>query len=115
MEVALEEYFLQLRGFKVEIACVGQKEAYSSQLKKHMYVSKENHLCYKQEHQAHCFTFRIELVFQEMHPTTWLFQSGDRLFLLQFGLYSFTEETQVSRPRTPSVLEASNTLLPCGN
>jgi hypothetical protein len=49
---------------------------------KHMYLSKENHLCYKQEHLAHCSPVRIELVF-ERNITCILGVSGrDKLCLL---------------------------------
>jgi hypothetical protein len=34
-----------IRVFKVEIACLFSNLAYSAALKKHMYLSKENHLC----------------------------------------------------------------------
>jgi hypothetical protein len=34
--------------------------AYSAQLKKHMYLWKENHLIEKQEYQAPCFLLGIE-------------------------------------------------------
>jgi hypothetical protein len=40
-----KEYFLQLRCFKVMIGSYCSKYAYSSELKKHMHLSKENHLC----------------------------------------------------------------------
>jgi hypothetical protein len=42
IEVVLEKYFLQLRFFKVDVASLCSKWAYSAELKKHMYLSKEN-------------------------------------------------------------------------
>jgi hypothetical protein len=50
--------------FKVEIGSVSSKQAYSAELKKHMYLSKENHLCLKVQQQAHRFPVRTELVFE---------------------------------------------------
>jgi hypothetical protein len=37
--------FLHHRCFTVDIGSVGSKEAYSAELKKHMYLSKETNLC----------------------------------------------------------------------
>jgi hypothetical protein len=37
--------------------------AHPDELMKYMDLSTENHLCSKQEHLAHCFPVRIELIF----------------------------------------------------
>jgi hypothetical protein len=61
-----------------------------------MYLSKENHLCLKLPLIAHCIPVRINIAV-EMNPSaTWMFQGGDRLFLLQIGLLSEVEETHLS-------------------
>jgi hypothetical protein len=41
----IKEYFLQLSSFKVEMADVCSKYDYWAELKKYMYLSKENYLC----------------------------------------------------------------------
>jgi hypothetical protein len=56
----LKEYFLQLRSFKVDIGDVCSTYDYSAEFKKDMYLSKENHLCYKLQHVVHCFSVRNE-------------------------------------------------------
>jgi hypothetical protein len=48
----------------VEIGSLSSKEAYSADFKKHMYHSKENHLCYQLQHLEHRFPVKIELVFK---------------------------------------------------
>jgi hypothetical protein len=58
-----KEYFLQITIFKVPVVSVSSKYSYSAELKKHMNHSKENHLCYKQEHLADCFPGRIVSLF----------------------------------------------------
>jgi hypothetical protein len=40
-----KEYNLQIMVFKVEIGSFCPKYAYSANLKKHMYLLRENHLC----------------------------------------------------------------------
>jgi hypothetical protein len=40
-----KEYFLEVMLFKVEYASFCSKYAYLAELKKHMYLSNENHLC----------------------------------------------------------------------
>jgi hypothetical protein len=50
--------------FKVEIGSVCSKLGYSAELKKHMYISKENHFCQKEEYLTHCFPVGIEVVFE---------------------------------------------------
>jgi hypothetical protein len=49
---------------KLEIGSVCSKSACSVKLRKHMYLSKENHLCQTQEHLVHFFPVRVELVFE---------------------------------------------------
>jgi hypothetical protein len=41
---------------------------FSGKLKKSMYLSKETHLCYKEEHLAHSLPLRIKLVFKIILP-----------------------------------------------
>jgi hypothetical protein len=41
----LQEYFLQFRCFKVHKGSFSSKQAYSAKVKKHTYLSKENHVC----------------------------------------------------------------------
>jgi hypothetical protein len=74
--------------FKVEIGCVCSKPAYSAELKKHMYLSLENHLHLKLQHLAHYLPVRIELFFERNTSVMWVFQSGDWLSLIQIGLFS---------------------------
>jgi hypothetical protein len=58
------KYFLQLRCFKVEFVSVSSKCAYSDWVMKHMYLSKENHVCKNLDHLAHCLPVRIQLVIE---------------------------------------------------
>jgi hypothetical protein len=67
----------------VEVGCLCSKYAYSAEWKKHMYLSKENHLHYKLQHQGQCFPVKIELVFKGILPATLIFLDGDKLFLIQ--------------------------------
>jgi hypothetical protein len=50
--------------FKVEIGSFYSKQAYSAEVKKHIDLSKENHLCLKLQHLANWFPVRTELVFE---------------------------------------------------
>jgi hypothetical protein len=52
-----------------------------------------------------------------MLPTNYTFEAGERLILLQIGLFSSTEETHVSVKGKPSISEAGtcSSLLPCEN
>jgi hypothetical protein len=59
-----KEYCLKITVLKVEIGSVCSKEECSAELKKHMYPSKENHLCWKLQHVAHCFSVRTALLFE---------------------------------------------------
>jgi hypothetical protein len=54
--------------------------------KKHMYLSKENHLCKKLQHVAHCFTVKIELALKGILHTHHSFHGAGRLNLLQICL-----------------------------
>jgi hypothetical protein len=153
------QHFIQLRYFKMEIVSLCYKYALSAELKKHMCLSKENNLCYKLQHLAHCFSVIIELVFEQntacktqltrcreahfvpnrpsqlswrntciswketirfrsrsilhivfkwelcqflkgMLPAILVFQGGDRLYLLQIGLFSWVEVTRVPPQET---------------
>jgi hypothetical protein len=79
-----------------------------------MYLSKENHLCLKLQHLAHCFSVRIELVCARNTSCNLGFSSGDRLSLFQIGQFSWVDETHVSLERNPFVIEAvaTSTLFP---
>jgi hypothetical protein len=46
----------------VDIGCLCSKYPYSVELKKYMYLSKENILNKKQQHVAPCFPVKIDLV-----------------------------------------------------
>jgi hypothetical protein len=50
--------------FKEEKSSVYSTLERSARMKEHKYLSKENYLCQKQEHQVHCCPVRIELVFE---------------------------------------------------
>jgi hypothetical protein len=51
-------------------------KAYSADLKKHMYLWKEYHLCWKLEHIVHCLPVRIEIVFERNTACQWGFSRG---------------------------------------
>jgi hypothetical protein len=53
-----------------------------------MYLSKEKELSLKQENLAHCFPVRLKLVFKGVLSTNDSFKDGERLILLQIGLFS---------------------------
>jgi hypothetical protein len=54
---------------------------------------------------------------KEILPATWVFQSGDRLSLVQIGLFSYNDERHVSLERNPFVSRAvaSSTSFPYEN
>jgi hypothetical protein len=60
---------------------------YSAELKKHMHLSKENHVCYTVEHIAHCVPVRIELVLKGILPAQQGFQWGEMHILFQIVLF----------------------------
>jgi hypothetical protein len=66
-------------------------------LKKHMYLSKENHLCLKQEYLTHSFPVRIDLVFEGNSSCKHRFQDG--------VIYAFFT------PKRPSQLSWENTCI----
>jgi hypothetical protein len=70
---------------------------------------------YKVEHQAHCFSLRIELVFARNTVVLSKFSSGRNAYFLPNRQYSLVEETHVFLKRKPSMLEggASTTLFAC--
>jgi hypothetical protein len=45
IELVWLKHFMQILVFKVESVSCFSKKTYSAELKKRMYVSKENHLC----------------------------------------------------------------------
>jgi hypothetical protein len=152
------------------------KQAFSLELKKHLYLSKENHLYMHLQHLAHYFPVRMEVVFDKkylqqngvfkvekgslrymrsiqlicrntristkklpmLHPvvssplfhceswnSVWKeyclqnqsFQGGEKLILIEIGLFSCVEEIHVSLERKPLywVAGACSTLLHCEN
>jgi hypothetical protein len=72
-------------------------------LKKHISLSKGNHLYWKWEHLANCFPVKIELGFEGILLANDSFQVGVRLILFQIGLFIYVEETHVSFQRKRSV------------
>jgi hypothetical protein len=99
------------------IGSVCSKKAYSPDLKKHMYLSKEKHLWKQLPHLAHCFPGRFQLVFERSTSCYSKFSRWKRLILLQIHQFSLVGETHVSLEGNPSVLEAQarSTLFLCEN
>jgi hypothetical protein len=93
------------------------KQAYLAKLKKHIYLSKGNHLCLKQKHLAHCFSAKLELVFERKTSCNLGVARWRQVLFLKIGIFSQIEETPISLERKPYVLEegASSTLFPCEN
>jgi hypothetical protein len=48
--------------------------------KKHLDLSKESHVCYKEEHPANSFPVKTELVFERMLPSNQKCQGGEASF-----------------------------------
>jgi hypothetical protein len=67
-----------------------------------MYLSKENHMCQKQENQAHCFPVRIELVFKEDLLKLRFFKVDIGHLSFQIGLLSSVEEKHISGEKKKS-------------
>jgi hypothetical protein len=57
-------YILQITVSKMEQTSCHSEQAYSTELKKCMYLLKETHVWSKKDHLAHCFPVRVELVFE---------------------------------------------------
>jgi hypothetical protein len=112
-----KELILWHKCFKMEIGSICSKKVYSAELKKHMYLSKENHLCYMLQHLVHCFPVSVQSVFERNTSCNLGLQDEDRFSLFQIDLFSWIEETEVSLQRKPSMVEAaaSSTLFPCYN
>jgi hypothetical protein len=72
----LKEYVPHITVFIVEIGSDGFKWGYSAELKKHIYLSKDNHLCLKQENLAPCFLMRTEVVLERIHSTNQSLEDG---------------------------------------
>jgi hypothetical protein len=64
---------------------------------------QEKHVCYKQEHLAHCLPVRIELVFERRTSSTSVSPSGGRLSLFKIDLLIQFQEPHMSLKRKPSV------------
>jgi hypothetical protein len=78
-----------------------------------MYLSKGNHLCWKQVHLA-CETWVILWKKYFLHLTCFKEEIAG---LTLHGIFSWVEDTYVSLQRNPSMLEAatSSTVCPCEN
>jgi hypothetical protein len=80
-----KEYFLPISVFKVEKCSFCSNYTYLAELKKHMYLSKEDHLCHKPEHFTHGFCVWIELDFKGILSAHQCFQGGETLILFKLG------------------------------
>jgi hypothetical protein len=109
-----KEYCLPIRVFKVEKHSIWSKWAYSANLKKHMYLSKEKHLSYKQEHLACSLHVRIELVFERNTACLLGFSRVEMYIFFQKGLFRWMVETHDSFQRKTCRLEcrASSSCFP---
>jgi hypothetical protein len=61
-------------------------QAFSADLKKHMFLSEENNLCDKQDYLSHSFPVRLHVVLNEMPRATSSFQYRDKISLFKIGL-----------------------------
>ena len=66
----------------METGSLFSKQDYSTELKKYVYLLKENHLCYKQEQLGHCFPVELSLFLKGILPASKDFQCGDKISLL---------------------------------
>jgi hypothetical protein len=57
-------------------------------MKKHMYLSKEIHACYKPQPPAQCFPVTDELDLKVILPANQTFKGGEKIILFQTGLFS---------------------------
>jgi hypothetical protein len=57
-------------------------------MKKHMYLSKEIHACYKPQPPAQCFPVRDELDLKVILPANQTFKGGEKIILFHIGLFS---------------------------
>jgi hypothetical protein len=71
------------------------KEAYSAEMKKHMYLSKENHLCWYMQHLAHYASVRIEGVFEKNTSCKTEFSKWRKAHFLPHWSISCADETHV--------------------
>jgi hypothetical protein len=69
------------------LGCLCSKEAYSVELKKHIF-SKEIHFCQRQEQLENSFPVRIQVVLKGILPANHSFQGREKLILFQIGLSS---------------------------
>jgi hypothetical protein len=90
----------------VEIGSLCSKLAYSAELKKHMYLFKENCLWQKHEHVAYWLPVRIEVVCEKNTSCNLGFFGGDSHFCSKRA-YSAEWKTLVSLERKPPMLEAA--------
>ena len=96
-------YFLQLRWFKVEIGAHFCTLAYSAELKKHMYVSRQNNICEKLKHLEPCCPVRIVLVFEWNTSCKTPFSECRKAHFVPNRPLSWVEEAQVSLERKSSL------------
>jgi hypothetical protein len=79
-------------------------------LKKNVYLSKEKHIIYKQEHLAPCSPVIINLVFGKNTAYLLRFQGAEAHILLKIGLFSSVEETHAFLKSKPCMLESGASL-----
>jgi hypothetical protein len=106
-----KQHFLHLRCFKVEIGSVSSKLAYSAELKKHMFHSKDNHLFKKQEHVEHCFLVRTELVLRVLLLAIQAFKVEKGWFCSKWAYLSRGRKTCVHPKKTMYVGSCTNYLI----
>jgi hypothetical protein len=59
-ELGLRVLLPEIQAFKMEKGSCFSKMAYLSEGKKHLYLSKENNICWKLHQLPHCFPVKIE-------------------------------------------------------
>jgi hypothetical protein len=104
---------LQLSNNKVEKGSFCYKDAHSDHLKKHMHLDNETtHVRISRIY--HTLSVRIEWVLKGIVPENQSFQGGEKLILIQIGLFRWFEEIHASLERKPFVWVAGacSTLFP---
>jgi hypothetical protein len=93
---------LQLSNNKVEKGSFCYKDAHSDHLKKHMHLDNETtHVRISRIY--HTLSVRIEWVLKGIVPENQSFQGGEKLILIQIGLFRWFEEIHASLERKPFV------------
>jgi hypothetical protein len=93
------------------------KQAYLAKLKKHIYLSKGNHLCLKQKHLAHCFSAKLELVFERKTSCNLGVARWRQVLFIKIGILSRIEEQPVAFEKTTLCVKRRSIypLFPCEN